>query len=86
MNFGGKEVKYDKIYDCNLCDKKRFVALIPCIAGGFLGVHQFYVGRIGKGLLYAFTLGLVGVGIMTDFFSILFGSFRDNVNAPLREW
>jgi len=67
-------------------DKKRTAALILCIFLGWLGFHQFYVGRIGKGLLYAFTFGIVGIGIFIDFFSILFGSFRDNVGAPLREW
>ena len=67
-------------------DKKRKVALLLCIFLGWLGFHLFYVGRIGKGVLYAFTLGIFGIGILIDFFSILFGSFRDNVNAPLREW
>jgi len=67
-------------------EKKRGMALILGIIGGFFGLHLFYVGRIGKGLLYAFTLGLFGIGILMDLFSILFGSFRDNVSAPLREW
>ena len=66
-------------------DKKRKTALLLCIFLGCLGFHLFYVGRIGKGLLYMCTFGLFGIGILIDFFSILFGSFRDNVNAPLRE-
>ena len=66
-------------------DKKRKVALLLCIFLGWLGFHLFYVGRIGKGLLYMCTFGLCGIGVLIDFFSILLGSFRDNVNAPLRE-
>jgi restriction system protein len=73
-------------YTTTTSDKKRKVALLLCIFGGFFGFHQFYVGRIGKGILYMFTAGLFFVGVIIDFFSILFGSFRDNVNAPLREW
>jgi TM2 domain-containing membrane protein YozV len=73
-------------YVTSTSDKKRKVALLLCIFGGILGLHLFYVGRIGKGILYLFTLGLFFIGLFIDFFSILFGSFRDNVNAPLREW
>ena len=73
-------------YTTTTSDKKRTVALLLCIFGGFFGLHQFYVGRIGKGLLYMFTCGFLLIGVMIDFLSILLGSFRDNANAPLREW
>ena len=72
-------------YTTMTSDKKRKVALILCIFG-FLGLHLFYVGRIGKGLLYLCTFGILFIGPIFDFISILFGSFRDNVGAPLREW
>jgi TM2 domain-containing membrane protein YozV len=74
------------IYTATTSDKKRKVALLLCIFGGMFGFHLFYVGRIGKGVLYMFTMGLFFLGVILDFLSILFGSFRDNVNAPLREW
>lgn len=73
-------------YVTNTSDKKRLPALLLCIFLGFFGAHQFYVGKIGKGLLYLFTGGLFGIGCLIDFFKILFGSFKDNVGAPLREW
>ena len=66
-------------------DKKKRTALILCLIGGVFGLHQFYVGRIGKGLLYLCTMGLFFIGTVLDFISILMGNFRDNVNAPLRE-
>ncbi|MFR1037655.1 MAG: NINE protein [Clostridium sp.] len=34
--------------------KKRRTALILCILGGCLGLHYFYVGRYGKGILFYF--------------------------------
>ena len=72
-------------YVSNTSDKSKKTALILCICLGFLGVHNYYVGKIGKGILYSFTCGLFGVGWIMDIFKIATGSFRDNVGAPLRE-
>lgn len=33
---------------------------------GFLGVHHFIDGKIGKGILYLFTLGICGIGWIVD--------------------
>lgn len=46
--------------------KVQIVALLLCIFLGILGVHRFYLGYTGMGLLYLFTLGLVGVGWIID--------------------
>ncbi|MGC5583043.1 NINE protein [Ornithinimicrobium sp. W1665] len=37
---------------------------------GVLGAHKFYLGRPGMGVLYLLTLGLVGVGLLWDLFTI----------------
>ncbi|WP_461246757.1 TM2 domain-containing protein [Treponema sp. R6D11] len=66
-------------------DKKKWTALLLCLFLGWLGAHRFYVGKIGTGLLYMCTCGIFFIGAVIDFFSILMGSFRDNVGAPLRE-
>jgi TM2 domain. len=71
-------------YITQTSDKKRGVALVLCIFLGFFGAHMFYVGRVGRGILYFFTIGLCGIGWISDIFKIIFGSFRDNVGAPLR--
>ena len=73
-------------YTTNTSDKSRKVALILCIFGGFFGLHLFYVGKVGKGILYLFTFGFFFIGVIIDFLKILLGSFRDNVGMPLREW
>ena len=64
--------------------KNRWVALALCFFFGGLGVHRFYVGKIGTGILYLLTVGLGGIGWIIDFFSILFGSFRDKYGFWLR--
>lgn len=37
---------------------------------GAFGVHQFYLGKTGRGLLYLFTLGLLGLGVLVDLFTL----------------
>ena len=71
-------------YVSGTSDKNKDTALILCAFGGWLGLHQFYVGNIGKGLLYACTFGFFMIGWILDLIKILLGSFRDNVGAPLR--
>lgn len=44
---------------------------------GYLGVHRYYVGKIGTGILYNMTLGLFGIGSLVDFIKICCGKFTD---------
>ena len=43
------------------------VYLILVILLGFIGIHRFYRGSIGMGVLYIFTGGLFGIGWFIDF-------------------
>lgn len=52
--------------------KNKWVALLLCFFIGFLGGHKFYEGKIGMGVLYLFTFGLFGIGVIIDFITILF--------------
>lgn len=53
-------------------EKNKWVALLLCLFLGFLGAHKFYEGKIGMGILYIFTLGLFGIGIIIDLIVLLF--------------
>lgn len=44
----------------------KTTALILCIALGYFGVHKFYEGKIGLGILWLFTFGLCGFGWIAD--------------------
>ena len=46
--------------------KNKWVAFLLCLLLGYLGAHYFYVGKIGMGILYLLTLGLVGIGWIVD--------------------
>ncbi|MBQ1259000.1 MAG: TM2 domain-containing protein [Clostridia bacterium] len=36
-----------------------------------MGGHKFYEGKIGMGILYIFTFGLFGIGLLVDLIVIL---------------
>ena len=37
---------------------------------GTFGVHRMYIGKWGTGILYLVTLGLLGVGVLYDFWTL----------------
>ena len=63
--------------------RKRWVAALLCLLLGVLGVHRFYVGKIGTGLLWLFTGGFFGLGVLLDLIIIICGGFRDKSYMPL---
>ncbi len=57
--------------------KNKLLAFILCFFFGFWGVHRFYTGKIGTGLLWLFSGGLFGIGWLVDVISIAAGGYRD---------
>lgn len=64
--------------------KSKMVALILCIFLGTIGIHRFYVGKVGMGILYLLTGGLCGIGWIVDIIQIACGNFRDNMGLFLK--
>ena len=64
-------------YDEGESYKSRLITLILCVFFGYIGLHRFYVGKTGTGILYIFTAGLFLIGWIVDIVSIVSGTFRD---------
>jgi hypothetical protein len=68
---------------------KRLTALILAAVAFVMpvaGLHRFYVGKIGTGILWLFTWGLFGIGQIIDVILILAGQFKDSNDLPLVAW
>lgn len=58
-------------------DKSKTTALILSILLGGLGVHRFYVGKVGTGIVWLLTFGVFGIGALIDIIKIAMGKFTD---------
>ena len=67
-------------------DKSRLAAALLCWFLGIFGIHRFYVGKVGTGVLMLITLGALGIWTLIDFIMILVGAFRDKAGKPLENW
>lgn len=63
--------------------KNHTVALLLGIFLGWLGIHRFYVGKIGTGVIWMLTLGVFGVGWFVDVIWLLGNVFDDWDGNPI---
>lgn len=58
-------------------EKEWLVTLLLCLFVGTFGIHRFYVGKIGTGILQIITLGGCGIWTLIDLIMIITGNFKD---------
>ncbi|RCW48093.1 TM2 domain-containing protein [Paenibacillus prosopidis] len=58
--------------------KSFIAAILLCFFLGSIGIHRFYVGKIGTGILQIITFGGLGVWALIDFIMIVIGKFTDS--------
>ena len=66
--------------------KSRLVALLLCLFLGELGIHRFYVGKVGTGILWLCTGGIFGIGFLIDLIMIIVGGFTDSYGLRVEVW
>lgn len=64
----------------------RLAATLLCFFVGVLGVHRFYVGKVGTGVLQLVTVGGLGIWTLIDLIVILVGGFRDKDGRLVLNW
>ena len=62
----------------------RWAAFFLAFFLGGLGIHRFYVGKIGTGILWLLTGGMFGIGWLVDVIMTACGAFTDRYGRALR--
>ena len=66
-------------------DKEWLPALLLAFFVGVFGVHRFYTGHIGIGIVQLLTFGGCGIWALIDFIMIITGSYTDVNGLPLKK-
>ena len=61
----------------NVSPKSKVAGILLCFFLGVLGVHRFYVGKIGTGVVQLLTLGGLGIWALIDLVMLICGKFTD---------
>ena len=83
---GIRKSNLNKVKSMPDSEKSRTVTLLLCFFLGILGIHRFYVGKTGSGVLYLCTGGIVGIGVLIDFIMIIVGKFTDSQKNLITKW
>lgn len=77
MSYEGNRIVGDKSYTAAL--------ILSFFLGGF-GIHRFYTGYIGIGILQLITAGGCGIWTLIDFISLCFGKYKDADGNELADY
>ena len=67
-------------------EKRILPAFLLCFFLGVFGVHRFYAGKIGTGLLELVTFGGFGIWWLIDMIMIVVGAFTDGEGEKIVDW
>ena len=63
--------------------KSKLVAYFLLVLFGWCGLHHFYLGKVGTGIVYIFTGAVGGLGLIWDLFAL--SSMVDKFNKEALE-
>ena len=74
-------------YAPSISPKSWLVTLLLCLFLGIFGIHRFYVGKIGTGILMILlcATGISEIWCIIDFICILLKRFKDKQGLPIKK-
>jgi TM2 domain-containing membrane protein YozV len=66
--------------------KSRLAVTLLAWFLGYLGIHRFYLGKIGTGILMIVTLGGFGIWALIDFIFAVAGIMKDKEGKVIKIW
>jgi TM2 domain-containing membrane protein YozV len=69
-----------------MTEQRILPLFLLCFFLGVFGVHRFYAGKIGTGILQLVTLGGFGIWAYIDLIFIIIGAFTDKDGNKVTEW
>ena len=69
----------------SISPKSKIITLILVIFLGFLGIHRFYAGKVGTGIIWFLTAGFFVFGWIYDIIKIASGTFTDGMGFTIRK-
>lgn len=67
-------------------NKSRLIVTLLAFFLGVFGVHRFYVGKIGTGIIWLLTFGCLGFGATIDLVFCVCGKFKDKNGNIISKW
>lgn len=74
----------------DISPKSRLAVTLLCALPPLIlpihGLHRFYLGKIGTGILMLFTLGGLYIWTIIDFVYAVTGSMKDKEGKLIKDW
>ena len=69
-----------------MSEKKILPVFLLFFFLAWLGVHRFYLGKIGTAILFILTLGGLGIWWIIDLILIVTGNMKDKQGNKIVQW
>ena len=70
----------------DISPKSRLAVTLLAFFFGEFGIHRFYLGKIGTGILMLLTFGGLGIWAFIDFIMAVCGVMKDQDGKPIVDW